>query len=98
MKFSWFLKACCAALPLLSLSGQCQVNSLTEAEKAQGWMLMFDGKTSAGWHSYRKTTISSGGWVISDSALFRRDAVAGSILAPDKFVYQDFEISIDWKI
>jgi len=33
-----------------ALSGQT-VNSLTAQEKAQGWQLLFDGKTLEGWHS-----------------------------------------------
>ncbi len=33
-----------------TLSGQT-VNTLTAQEKAQGWQLLFDGKTLEGWHS-----------------------------------------------
>jgi Domain of Unknown Function (DUF1080) len=33
-----------------TLSGQA-INSLTAQEKAQGWQLLFDGKTLNGWHS-----------------------------------------------
>ena len=32
-----------------TLSGQT-MNSLTAQEKAQGWQLLFDGKTLKGWH------------------------------------------------
>ncbi|MDB5048579.1 MAG: hypothetical protein JWO30_1650 [Fibrobacteres bacterium] len=75
-----------------------ETNALTAAEESKGWQLMFDGKSLAGWHSYQKTNISTGGWAVNDSAIYRRDQAAGAILSPEKFTYQDFEISIDWKI
>jgi 3-keto-disaccharide hydrolase len=44
-----------AALAVLLSSapslGQSTMNTLTPQEKAQGWQLLFDGKTMAGWHS-----------------------------------------------
>jgi hypothetical protein len=47
------IRASLAAFSLLvwsvSLSGQT-VNGLTAQEKAQGWQLLFDGKTLKGWH------------------------------------------------
>ena len=44
--------ACFAMLTLWSIavSGQGE-NALTAQEKAQGWQLLFDGKTLEGWHS-----------------------------------------------
>ena len=30
------------------------LNRLTDAEKAAGWKLLFDGKTTAGWRNFRK--------------------------------------------
>jgi hypothetical protein len=79
------------------------VNALTEAEKSAGWELMFDGKSLAGWHSYRKTSIVNGGWIIQDSALYLRGNplggfAVGAVLAPEQFVCDNFDISIDWKL
>jgi hypothetical protein len=88
-----------AVLALLAAAAAAQeVNSLSEAEKSQGWQLMFDGKSLAGWHSYQKPNISTGGWAIGDSAIYRRDQAAGAILSPEKFTYRNFELAIDWKI
>ncbi len=75
-----------------------EFNTLSPTEKAQGWQLMFDGKSLDGWHSYRQTTITTGKWAIADSAIYRKEQGANAILAPNQFAFQDFEISIDWKV
>jgi hypothetical protein len=85
-------------LCILSYSNAQIPNALTESEKAAGWQLMFDGKTLTGWHSYKKTAITDNGWIINDSALYMRGPAAGALLAPEAFVYRNFEISIDWKL
>ena len=72
-------------------------NTLTDAEKAQGWLLMFDG-TLKGWHSFRKTSITENGWIVKDSAIYMRGPAAGALLAPAEFILRNFEISIDWKL
>ena len=69
-------------------------NSLTDAEKAAGWRLLFDGKTTAGWRNYGKPTLSDG-WKVQDGALTRTGA-GGDIITTDEF--KNFELSIDWKI
>ncbi len=69
-------------------------NSLTDAERAAGWRLLFDGKTMAGWRNYGKRTISDG-WVVQDAALTRTGA-GGDIITNDEF--GNFELTIDWKI
>src|SRR5436309_4910230 len=69
-------------------------NTLTDAERAAGWRLLFDGKTTAGWRNYGKPTISDG-WKVQDGALTRTGA-GGDIISTDEF--KNFELSIDWKI
>ncbi len=69
-------------------------NSLTDAEKAAGWKLLFDGTTTAGWRNYGKPTISDG-WKVRDGALTRVGA-GGDIISKDEF--KNFELTVDWKI
>src|SRR5436309_15986025 len=45
-------------------------NTLTDAEQAAGWRVLFDGRTTAGWRNYGKPTISNG-WKVQDGALTR---------------------------
>ena len=57
-------------------------NTLTDAEKAEGWELLWDGKTSAGWVSAKDTSaFPSKGWVMKDGTLTMRP-VKG--ISPDR--------------
>jgi hypothetical protein len=69
-------------------------NSLTDAERAAGWRLLFDGASTAGWREYGKQTISDG-WKVQDGALTRVGA-GGDIITNDEF--GNFELSLEWKI
>jgi hypothetical protein len=70
-------------------------NTLTEKEKAEGWKLLFDGKTTNGWKNFKKDTISSG-WQVKDGALTRADKGAGDIVTTEKFAA--FELVLEYKI
>lgn len=44
-------------------------NNLSSAEKAQGWSLLFDGKTSNGWKAVGQDEFPAEGWKIVDGTL-----------------------------
>jgi hypothetical protein len=79
------------------------VNTLTDAEKTQGWTLLFDGKSFDGWRQCNGTAMPAN-WAIEDQAMkvFTADGrkpgqgANGDILYGAK-KYRNFELSIDWK-
>ena len=89
-----------AAAPLLEAQA---LNTLTAAEKKQGWVLLFDGKSFEGWRQCNGTTMPVN-WVIDDQAMkvFTAEGrkpgqgAGGDILYGAR-KFRDFELSIDWK-
>ncbi len=75
------------------LSAQA-ANKLSAREKAEGWKLLFDGRTTSGWRGYRKQAIPDG-WQVRDGSL-TRVAPAGDIVTTDQ--YESFDLTWDWKI
>jgi hypothetical protein len=88
--------ACAAALLLMSISfnGLSAQNLLTDQERADGWRLLFDGRTTTGWRGYRSDTMPAG-WQVVDGAL-TRVAAGGDIITVEQF--ESFELALDWKI
>lgn len=70
-------------------------NRLSSAEKADGWELLFDGKTKTEWRNFKKDTVSEG-WAVVDNALTRAGKNAGTIIT--KKQYSAFELSLEYKI
>ena len=69
-------------------------NFLTAQEKADGWKLLFDGKTSEGWHGYRKDSFPDG-WHVKDGCLVRCGS-AGDISTDGEWA--NFELKIEWRV
>jgi len=70
------------------------LNTLTQAEQAAGWRLLFDGKTTAGWRGFKTDSMPSG-WKAVDGAL-TRVAPAFDIITRDQFA--NFELTLEWNI
>lgn len=80
----------------LSAADDAGINTLTTAEKAAGWKLLFDGKDFDGWHNFKKEGVRPG-WQIKDGALVCADPHnAGDIVSTDKFKW--FELQLDYNI
>ncbi len=76
-----------------------QPNILTQKEKNNGWVLLFDGKTTNGWHTYNKNLVSKN-WKVVDGALVM-DPQAGNDATGDIVTnneYENYEFLTDWRI
>ena len=77
-------------------------NKLSEQEIAEGWELLWDGKTSDGWRGARLSGFPEKGWVIEDGILkvLKSDGGestnGGDIVTVDR--YRNFELMVDFKI
>jgi hypothetical protein len=75
---------------------------LSAAEKAAGWRLLWDGKTTDGWRGARLSEFPKGGWTIQAGELIVNEtggvesAAGGDIVTCEKFA--DFELQVDFKI
>jgi hypothetical protein len=73
-------------------------NTLTEAEKAEGWKLLFDGKSADGWRRYRGKGMPQNWHVIDGTLALRheRGKSGGDIVTTHEFA--SFDLSLEWKI
>ncbi len=83
-------------------------NSLSSAERAAGWRLLFDGHSFAGWRGLGYDSVPTAHWRVVNGAIEKianKDVakgadgkrIPGGDLISDA-TFNDFELSWDWKI
>ena len=84
------------------------VNTLTEAEEQQGWMLLFDGKTFDGWRGLGRDSVPEAHWIIEDGAIRKVESgkvpvqadgqplSGGDLMTIETF--RDYDLIFEWKI
>ena len=76
-------------------------NTLSEPEKADGWKLLWDGKTTDGWHSPKSDEFPTKSWSLQDGELSvvssgnAESQAGGDIITRDR--YSNFELVADFK-
>lgn len=77
-------------------------NTLTDAEKADGWTLLWDGATTQGWRGAKLEAFPESGWVIENGILKvqpsdgKESANGGDIVTTR--TYKNFILKVDFKI
>ncbi len=78
-------------------------NTLTEAEKSEGWKLLFDGSTADQWRGYNQSALPALGWVVKDGALViektprpKPDGFGGDIITKEQF--GNFELQLEFMV
>jgi hypothetical protein len=73
-------------------------NVLSAEEKADGFVLLFDGKTTDGWRGFQKDYVPER-WIVEDGTLHfspKTEGSRGDIIIDKKF--SDFHLKLEWKI
>jgi len=77
-------------------------NTLTAAEKAAGWRLLFDGSSTTGWRGYNKPDTAGLRWIVKDGAVCLPPADGKDtrghrdIITVDTF--SDFDLTWQWQM
>lgn len=78
-------------------------NTLSAQEIAEGWQLLFDGKSLDKWRGYARSDLPANGWSIRDAALViektpdpKPDDFGGDIITKDQF--GGFELMLDFML
>lgn len=85
----------------LATEVNCIPNTLTDAEKADGWKLLFNGTNTDGWRGAGKEAFPDRGWKVENGTLTvmkttEADQRGGDIVTNDQ--YGAFELSFEFKL
>jgi hypothetical protein len=86
-----------SAALLLAVCSCSSSNKLTKEELEEGWVLLFDGKTTDGWKNFNEDKIS--GWLVEDGCLVGQGLggdIGGDIVSDGE--YENFILKWDWKL
>jgi type 1 glutamine amidotransferase len=77
--------------------GPDPLNMLPAAEQAEGFQLLFDGRTLASWRAYRGTDAPAKGWVVRDAAIVHEHGGGGGDLV-SRDEYGDFDLRFSFRV
>jgi hypothetical protein len=81
------------------LTAMFSYGAASAQQNKKGWVKLFDGKTTNGWHTYGKSTIGNG-WKAENGTLHldpKAKQNDGGDLVTDK-EYSNFHLKLEWKV
>ena len=113
------MKRMIALMGLMALMLSCQAgtngqaekvgpNMLTKAEIADGWILLWDGKSFDGWRGLNREDVPEGHWRIEDNSIHKiaqgevpvqadgQPVRGGDLMTKETF--QNYEFSFEWNV
>ncbi len=84
-------------------SDEANLNGLTNQERSEGWLLLFDGASTMGWRGYKKDSFPAR-WEVKDGMLHcqgstdeqKSQGLGGDLITSGR--YKNFEVKFEWKI
>ncbi|GAA0735136.1 3-keto-disaccharide hydrolase [Sphingomonas japonica] len=88
-----------ATLPALAGPQGTPPNTLTAAERAQGWQLLFNGRDLSGWQAFGGGPAPAS-WLVRDGTLVmtKNDGQMSGTDLVTADSYGAFELTLDWKV
>ena len=88
-----------------SADTSAQINTLTDAERGEGWQLLFNGQNLDGWESFNADTVGQA-WKVQDGVLYldsqkKPDGgwqVTGGGDIVTEQAFEDFDLQLEWRI
>jgi hypothetical protein len=101
ISFSFLVISSCKPKAGNESTTESSVNQSVNEE--DGWIVLFDGTSTAGWRGYAKDSFPQQGWIIEDNSLKclasgkgEAGGKGGDIIYDRKF--KDFHLKLEWKI
>lgn len=77
-------------------------NTISDEERAMGWKLLWDGKSTEGWRGAKLTSFPQKGWEVNNGVLKVLKSTGGESTNGGDIVtvkkYKNFELKVDFKI
>ncbi len=87
--------------PPVTAISESAPNTLTEAERAAGWHLLFDGVNTGLWRGYLQDSFPERGWVVEDGILKVIPVAQGQMAGGDIITRQsfgNFELQLEFAV